>query len=95
MNSPEAFDEYFFNNDKYFVRDELFNFLNLLLTERKERYLSKNNLNYKRISLIKSLLPNSIFLIQIREPIQHAFSLLNQHLQFNKLQKRMILLNDI
>ena len=51
-------------------------------------YLSKNNLNYKRINLINSILPKSIFLIPIREPLQHAFSLLNQHLRFNELQKK-------
>ena len=30
---------------------------------------------------------NSIFLIPIREPLQHASSLLNQHLRFCQLQK--------
>ena len=38
-------------------------------------------------SLINSIFPNSIFLIPIREPLQHANSLLNQHLHFSQLQK--------
>jgi hypothetical protein len=59
----------------------------ILISEKKERYLSKNNLNFKRIDLINSILPNSKFLITIREPLQHAYSLLNQHLHFSKLQK--------
>ena len=86
-NSPEALDEVFFNNNQQFVKRELFNYvLLILLSYKKIRYLSKNNLNYKRIDLIRSVLPNSIFLIPIREPLQHANSLLNQHLHFSQLQ---------
>ncbi len=88
INSPEAFDEIFFNNDNEFVINELVNYIQLIfLKKNKIKYLSKNNLNYKRIDLINSILPNSIFLIPIREPLQHANSLLNQHLNFTKLQK--------
>jgi len=88
INSPEAFDEVFFNNSEEFIKNELVNYLQLiLLSENKIKYLSKNNLNFKRVDLINSILPNSIFLIPIREPLQHAYSLLNQHLHFNQLQK--------
>ena len=87
-NSTEAFDEIFFDNNEEFVRNELENYIQLiLLSNNKTKYLSKNNLNYKRIDLIQSTLPNSIFLIPIREPLQHANSLLNQHLHFSELQK--------
>ena len=48
INSPEAFDEVFFNNDEEFVENELLNYLQLiLLSENKVKYLSKNNLNLK------------------------------------------------
>ncbi len=88
LNSPEAFDEIFFDNNEIFIKNELCNYIQLILnSENKKRYLSKNNLNYKRINLIKSILPNSCFLIPIREPLQHSLSLLNQHLHFIKLQK--------
>ena len=88
INSPEALDEVFFNNDDEFVKHELENYIQLiLLSNKKSKYLSKNNLNYKRINLINSILPNSIFLIPIREPLQHANSLLNQLLHFSQLQK--------
>ena len=88
INSPEALDEVFFNNDDEFIKHELENYIQLiLLSNKKKKYLSKNNLNYKRINLINSILPNSIFLIPIREPLQHANSLLNQHLHFSQLQK--------
>ena len=88
INSPEAFDEVFFNNSDEFLKVELLNFVKLvLLSENKTKYLSKNNLNSKRINLINSILPQSFFLIPIREPLQHAFSLLQQHLRFKQLQK--------
>ena len=88
LNSPEAFDEFFFKNDKEFIKSELLNYISLVLrSEKKSIYLSKNNLNYKRINLISSILPKSIFLIPIREPLQHAYSLLNQHINFINLQK--------
>jgi len=89
LDSAEALDEVFFstfNNNE--INEELINYLNLvLLKKNNKRYLSKNNLNYKRIELIQSIVPNSIFLIPLREPVQHANSLLTQHLHFNKLQK--------
>lgn len=88
INSPEAFDEIFFDNNEDFIKNELLNYVKLILiSKKKERYLSKNNLNYKRIDLIKSIIPNSKFLIPIREPLHHAYSLLQQHLHFSKLQK--------
>ena len=89
INSPEAFDEIFFSCNENFTKNELINYLQLILiSEKKNRYLSKNNLNYKRIDLISSILPNSIFLIPVREPLQHSYSLLNQHLHFSRLQKK-------
>lgn len=89
INSPEAFDEIFFNKDKEFIKNELLNYIQLiLLNENNVKYLSKNNLNYKRIDLIQSILPNSVFLIPIREPLQHANSLLKQHLHFCRLQQQ-------
>ena len=89
LHSPEAFDEIFFENEDEFIKRELINYIELiLLSKNKSKYLSKNNLNYRRIDLINSILPNSIFLIPIREPLQHSFSLYNQHLNFNRLQKK-------
>ena len=88
INSPEALDEIFFNNDEEFIKNELVNYLQLIcLSENQIKYLSKNNLNFKRIDLISKFLPNCNFLIPIREPLQHSYSLLNQHLHFSKLQK--------
>ena len=89
LNSPEAFDEVFFSINEKYVKEELINYINLILiSQNKTRYLSKNNFNYKRINLIKSIIPNSIFLIPVREPLQHAYSLFKQHLHFSNLQKK-------
>lgn len=88
-NSPEALDEIFFNNNEEFVKNEIINYIQLiLLSNNKTKYLSKNNLNYKRIDLIQSIFPESFFLVPIREPLQHSNSLLNQHLHFSQLQKK-------
>ena len=88
INSPEAFDEVFLNTDDEFIKNELVNYLKLIcLSENKIKYLSKNNLNFNRIDLISKLLPNCNFLIPIREPLQHSYSLLKQHLHFSQLQK--------
>ena len=89
LESPESFDEVFFSTyKKNIVFDELTNFIYLiLLSYNKKRYLSKNNNNYKRIHDIKKIFPNSAFIIPVREPLQHSFSLLTQHKNFIKLQK--------
>ena len=90
LESPEAFDEIFFstfNNDK--ISEEIANYIFLILRKKnKRRYLSKNNLNYKRLKIIKKKLFNSIFLIPFRDPLQQSNSLLHQHLHFLNIQKK-------
>ena len=90
LKSPESFDEIFFSsfNEKE-ISDELINFVSLLLLNKnKNKYLSKNNLNFRRIELIKKKLPNSFFLIPYREPLQQSYSLLNQHKNFISVQNK-------
>ena len=53
-----------------------------------KRYLSKNNNLVLRFDFILKLYPNSTILIPFRDPLQHAISLLNQHLHFSELQKK-------
>jgi hypothetical protein len=91
IESPEEFDEVFFKNFEYQenIKEELINYINLILySQSKNRYLSKNNLNYKRITLLKSVFQKIYFLITIRNPLDHSNSLLMQHKNFIELQKK-------
>ena len=53
---------------------------------QSKRYLSKNNNNLLRLPAITASLPNALILVPYREPIQHANSLRQQHLNFCNLQ---------
>ena len=85
--SPEAFEEVFWKtfaeeNDDELVEKFKVYVGNILYKYKKERYLSKNNQNIKRVQMINSIFSNSKILIPFREPIQHAYSLLTQHKKF-------------
>lgn len=62
----------------------------LLLADNKEdvRYLSKNNLNIARIDCIRAIFPDATMIVPFREPLQHAASLLSQHLGFLRTHKQ-------
>ena len=90
LESPEAFDQVFFNTftDEE-IKKEFINYVNLILcSEKKEKYLSKNNFLFNKIKLIKEILPNSKFLIPIRDPLQQSYSLYKQHIHFLNLQRK-------
>ena len=91
ISSPEAFEEIFWktfddkNSDSYV---EFMYFVQLLCFKyKKNRYLSKNNQNIKRIEYLIKNYPNSKIIIPFREPLQHSFSLFTQHKKFIALQK--------
>ena len=90
LDSPESFDEVFFSTfSETDFNEELISYISLILSSYgKNRYLSKNNNNYKRITILKNIFPDSIFLLPVREPLQHANSLFLQHLNFINLQKK-------
>lgn len=46
------------------------------------RYLSKNNLNIARTEYIESMFPDATIVVLFRNPLQHASSLLKQHVNF-------------
>lgn len=48
----------------------------------RPRYMSKNNANVARLRGLAKLYPDSISIVPFREPLQHAASLLRQHLRF-------------
>ncbi len=45
-------------------------------------YLSKNNNNILRLNSIIKAFPHSLIIVPFRDPLQQAFSLLNQHKRF-------------
>lgn len=48
------------------------------------RYISKNNGNISRIPALQKMFPNAAIVVPVRNPIDHAFSLWRQHLNFTK-----------
>ncbi|MEM8830002.1 MAG: sulfotransferase [Cyanobacteria bacterium P01_G01_bin.19] len=51
------------------------------------RYVSKNNANIARIKTINKLLPDAAIVVPFRDPLQHANSLLQQHLNFLQIHQ--------
>jgi hypothetical protein len=85
-----------FSGDDYILPDRLVphapsdeqmegyrDFIRLVLRRTgKARYLSKNNNHLLRLESLAKAFPDSIILIPVRDPIDHARSLLNQHRRF-------------
>lgn len=67
-------------------RDYVHNVLLSADDSRQERYLSKNNNNILRIGYLQKCFPDASIVIPFREPLQHAVSLLSQHIHFSKTQ---------
>jgi hypothetical protein len=90
VNSPEAFEEVFwmtFEENESSTKDKFRCYVELVNNKYgKERYLSKNNQNIRRLRYLANLFPNSFILIPFRNPTQQSYSLLSQHLRFLELQ---------
>mgnify|MGYP000356657629 CR=1 FL=1 len=89
-SSPEAFEEVFWQTVPHQDNENQFkDYIRLILCSyNKCRYLSKNNQNINRISVLKKALPSAKILIVFKEPISHAASLLRQHVDFSKIQTK-------
>jgi len=66
----------------------------LIITQKKSRYLAKNNYNVTRLEYLIRLFPSSKFLLIIRNPVNQIASLIKQTKLFNKLGREGPLLND-
>ena len=73
-----------------FFRDHIRKIIFLRRGDRSSppRYISKNNLNIARIQYIKHIFPDAVIIVPFRNPLQHASSLLKQHLRFLKIHSR-------
>ena len=79
--SDGEFEQYFRNHLKK---------ITLLHSSKKTesiRYLSKNNLNIARIPFLQKMFPDARVVVPFRDPVQHAASLLKQHLNFMKIHQ--------
>tara|TARA_Y100001958_G_C21235659_1_gene562001 strand:- start:36 stop:998 length:963 start_codon:yes stop_codon:yes gene_type:complete len=89
--SPEAFEEVYWKtfNDKSTVSIQNFKLFinNIILKNKKKRYLSKNNQNINRIKLLSKSFSHSVIFIPFRLPLQHSNSLLFQHIKFRNESK--------
>lgn len=84
--SPEAFEEVFwmtFDEHDETTKEKFKLYVELINHKyQKNRYLSKNNQNIRRLKLISDMFPDSQILIPFRNPIQQSYSLLSQHQLF-------------
>ena len=85
--SPEAFEEVFWktfaDDESEEIEDKFKVYVrNILHKYKKKRYLSKNNQNIRRLELIASIFGNAKIFVPFRDPMQHSYSLLNQHNKF-------------
>jgi hypothetical protein len=48
----------------------------------KTRYVSKNNNNILRLPALAAAMPDAVFMVPLRRPLDHAASLLSQHKRF-------------
>lgn len=92
MESPEAFEEVFwmtFNESDNDVQEK-FKYYTQIINKKyqKNRYLSKNNQNIRRLDLISETFTKSYILIPFRNPLQQAYSLLSQHKRFINNSKK-------
>ena len=87
--SPEAFEEVFWRTFSRQEAERQFkNYIVLIQhSYQQRRYLSKNNQNVNRIAVLQKILPSAKILIIFKDPINHAHSLLKQHLKFSKAQQ--------
>lgn len=59
-----------------------------------KRYLSKNNNNLLRLPTLQQHLPEAMFLVPFRDPLQHSHSLLEQHRLFSATQLKSGFVRD-
>ena len=92
MESPEAFEEVFwmtFNESDSDVQEKFKSYVQIINKKyQKNRYLSKNNQNIKRLDFISETFTKSYILIPFRNPLQQAYSLLSQHIRFIDSSKK-------
>lgn len=103
LASVEALEEYFFKvvlNDRYIGEEgvlehelapeenELYRKYQESIRRDNHLYLAKNNNGITRYRSLTAQNPDLHVYIMLRDPLQHAFSLMKQHLKFEKEQEQ-------
>ncbi len=70
-----------------FFRTHMLKIAELRRPGQGARYISKNNGNIARLGWLAKHFPDAAILIPYREPVQHAASLLRQHLRFSEMHR--------
>ncbi|WP_176228710.1 sulfotransferase [Roseovarius litorisediminis] len=74
------------NNEAARFFKEHFRKIVALRTDGQGRYISKNNGNIGRLDLLPLMFPGCQIIVPFRDPVEHAASLLRQHLNFLQQQ---------
>ena len=110
MESNEALEEYFFKSisQNSFIKSEsltkgslsekdyrlYMDYQNLICIEPEKFYLSKNNNMLLRYDSLRQLNKEFVFLVLFREPLSHAYSLLQMHKKFSDQQEKDPFIKD-
>lgn len=68
-----------------FLRTHMLKIAELRRPGQGARYISKNNGNIARLGWLATHFPDATIILPYREPVQHAASLLRQHLRFSEM----------
>ena len=60
----------------------------LLWRQNKKRYITKNNYNVTRLEYVLRIFPDAVFLLVIRNPVNHIASLVKQHRLFTEMVRK-------
>jgi hypothetical protein len=79
--------------DAEFIRTFNNHLRKIILLRRRDpdartRYVSKNNGNIARLGFLTECCPDALIVVPVREPLQHAASLLQQHVRFLEIHAR-------
>jgi hypothetical protein len=71
-------------NATLFFSEHMKKIISLRRPERHgdSRYISKNNANIARVDIIHTMFPDAAIVVPVRDPVEHALSLLRQHRNF-------------
>lgn len=80
----EEFEQFFTNHIRKIILNRQANFP----SSERFRYLSKNNANFSRIPYLTQIFKDAVFVVPVRNPVDHVRSLMTQHRNFLEIQSK-------